>query len=310
MSSTARPLPHTHEGKVVPLNAEVVSTASSATRAPIARVPPQPTRSSRALKAAKQRVLDALPPLIAVAAILGLWELLCAAPDASLPPPSRVVAETWELIVDPFYDRGGIDKGLFWHIYASIKRVALGYLLASIAGIALGVLVGSSKLATRALDPIFQVLRTIPPLAWLPLSLAAFRDGQPSAIFVIFITAVWPIIINTAVGIRNIPQDYRNVAQVLRLNRGEYFSAIMLPAAAPFIFTGLRIGVGLSWLAIVAGEMLIGGVGIGFFIWDSWNSSRISDIILALLYVGLVGLLLDRAIAVLGRVVTRGTAST
>jgi nitrate/nitrite transport system permease protein len=367
MSSTARPLPHTHEGKVVPLNAEVVSTASSATRAPIARVPPQPTRSSRALKAAKQRVLDALPPLIAVAAILGLWELLCAAPDASLPPPSRVVAETWELIVDPFYDRGGIDKGLFWHIYASIKRVALGYLLASIAGIALGVLVGSSKLATRALDPIFQVLRTIPPLAWLPLSLAAFRDGQPSAIFVIFITAVWPIIINTAVGIRNIPQDYRNVAQVLRtipplawlplslaafrdgqpsaifvifitavwpiiintgvgirnipqdyrnvaqvlrLNRGEYFTAIMLPAAAPFIFTGLRIGVGLSWLAIVAGEMLIGGVGIGFFIWDSWNSSRISDIILALLYVGLVGLLLDRAIAVLGRVVTRGTAST
>ena len=310
MSSTARPLPHTHEGKVVPLNAEVVSTAASTARAPIARVPPQPTRSSRALKAAKQRVLDVLPPLIAVAAILGLWELLCAAPDASLPPPSRVVAETWELIVDPFYDRGGIDKGLFWHIYASIKRVALGYLLASIAGIALGVLVGSSKLATRALDPIFQVLRTIPPLAWLPLSLAAFRDGQPSAIFVIFITAVWPIIINTAVGIRNIPQDYRNVAQVLRLNRGEYFTAIMLPAAAPFIFTGLRIGVGLSWLAIVAGEMLIGGVGIGFFIWDSWNSSRISDIILALLYVGLVGLLLDRAIAVLGRVVTRGTAST
>jgi nitrate/nitrite transport system permease protein len=298
MSSTARPLPHTHEGKVVPLNAEVVTAASSTARAPIARVPPQPTRSSRALKAAKQRVLDVLPPLIAVAAILGLWELLCAAPDASLPPPSRVVAETWELIVDPFYDRGGIDKGLFWHIYASIKRVALGYLLASIAGIALGVLVGSSKLATRALDPIFQVLRTIPPLAWLPLSLAAFRDGQPSAIFVIFITAVWPIIINTAVGIRNIPQDYRNVAQVLRLNRGEYFTAIMLPAAAPFIFTGLRIGVGLSWLAIVAGEMLIGGVGIGFFIWDSWNSSRISDIILALLYVGLVGLLLDLHIAV------------
>ncbi|HWN37556.1 MAG TPA: nitrate ABC transporter permease, partial [Gammaproteobacteria bacterium] len=224
--------------------------------------------------------------------------------------PSRVVSETWELIVDPFYDRGGIDKGLFWHIYASLKRVALGYFLAAIAGIGLGVLIGSSKWATRALDPIFQVLRTIPPLAWLPLSLAAFRDGQPSAIFVIFITAIWPIIINTAVGIRNIPQDYQNVAKVLRLNRGEYFVSIMLPAAAPFIFTGLRIGVGLSWLAIVAGEMLIGGVGIGFFIWDSWNSSRISDIILALLYVGVVGMLLDRTIAVLGRIVTRGTAST
>ena len=155
-------------------------------------------------------------------------------------------------------------------------------------------LVGSSLLAKRALDPLFQVLRTIPPLAWLPLSLAAFRDGQPSAIFVIFITAIWPIIINTAVGIRNIPQDYQNVARVLRLNRVEYFANIMLPAAAPFIFTGLRIGIGLSWLAIVAGEMLIGGVGIGFFIWDSWNSSRISDIILALIYVGIIGLLLDR----------------
>jgi nitrate/nitrite transport system permease protein len=265
---------------------------------------------SRFLAATRQQLRNLLPPLCALGVIVGLWEMLCAAPDASLPPPSRVVADTWELIVDPFFDRGGIDKGLFWHIYASVKRVALGYTLASIVGIALGVLVGSSRLATRALDPIFQVLRTIPPLAWLPLSLAAFRDAQPSAIFVIFITAIWPIIINTAVGVRNIPQDYRNVARVLRLHRGEYFIHIMLPAAAPFIFTGLRIGVGLSWLAIVAGEMLIGGVGIGFFIWDAWNSSRISDIILALIYVGLIGLLLDRTIAVLGRVVTRGTAST
>jgi nitrate/nitrite transport system permease protein len=268
------------------------------------------TMPFRFLAATRRQLLSVLPPLCALGVIVGLWEVLCAAPDASLPPPSRVVADTWELIVDPFFDRGGIDKGLFWHIFASVKRVALGYALASIVGIAVGVLIGSSKLATRALDPIFQVLRTIPPLAWLPLSLAAFRDAQPSAIFVIFITAIWPIIINTAVGIRNIPQDYQNVARVLRLNRGEYFMHIMLPAAAPFIFTGLRIGVGLSWLAIVAGEMLIGGVGIGFFIWDAWNSSRISDIILALIYVGLIGLLLDRTIAVLGRVVTRGTAST
>ena len=307
MSAPATSLPHASQAKVVPLNAQAKAVAGVDARKP---VPPPAPRSSRVRAALERYAGGLLPPAIAVAALLGLWEVLCAAPDASLPPPSRVVTETWELIVNPFYDNGGIDKGLFWHIYASLKRVALGYFLASIAGIALGVLVGSSKLATRALDPIFQVLRTIPPLAWLPLSLAAFRDGQPSAIFVIFITAVWPIIINTAVGIRNIPQDYQNVAKVLRLNRGEYFVSIMLPAAAPFIFTGLRIGVGLSWLAIVAGEMLIGGVGIGFFIWDSWNSSRISDIILALLYVGLVGLLLDRAIAVLGRVVTRGTAST
>jgi len=307
MSSTARSLPRAEPAKVVALSSQASAAGSGEARPPVSRRAAGP---SRLRIAAKRYALAVLPPLVAVGAIVGLWELLCAAPDASLPPPSRVVSETWDLIVHPFYDRGGIDKGLFWHVYASLKRVALGYLLASIAGVALGVLVGSSKLATRALDPIFQVLRTIPPLAWLPLSLAAFRDAQPSAIFVIFITAIWPIIINTAVGIRNIPQDYQNVAKVLRLNRGEYFVSIMLPAAAPFIFTGLRIGVGLSWLAIVAGEMLIGGVGIGFFIWDSWNSSRISDIILALLYVGVVGMLLDRTIAVLGRIVTRGTAST
>ena len=141
-------------------------------------------------------------------------------------------------------------------------------------GVVLGTLVGQSTWAMRGLDPIFQVLRTISPLAWLPISLAAFRDSQPSAIFVIFITAIWPIIINTAVGIRNIPQDYRNVAQVLRLNHLEFFWKIMVPSAAPYIFTGLRIGIGLSWLAIVAAEMLTGGVGIGFFIWDAWNSSR------------------------------------
>ena len=159
----------------------------------------------------------------------------------------------------------------------------------------------------RGLDPIFQVLRTVPPLAWLPLSLAAFRNSEPSAIFVIFITAIWPIIINTAVGIRNIPQDYRNVAKVLRLNQFEFFYKIMVPAAAPYIFTGLRIGIGLSWLAIVAAEMLIGGVGIGFFIWDAWNSSHISEIILALIYVGLVGFILDRIVAAVASVVTRGT---
>ena len=250
-----------------------------------------------------------LPPLITLAFLLVFWEVICSSPTASVPPPSRVISETWELIVDPFYAGQGVDQGLFWHILASLKRVALGYCLAAIAGIALGALVGQSDWAMRGLDPIFQVLRTVPPLAWLPLSLAAFKDGNPSAIFVIFITAIWPIIINTAVGIRNIPQDYRNVARVLRLNQFEYFTKIMIPAAAPYIFTGLRIGIGLSWLAIVAAEMLIGGVGIGFFIWDAWNSSRISDIILALVYVGIVGYLLDRTIASVAKVVTRNTLS-
>jgi nitrate/nitrite transport system permease protein len=250
-----------------------------------------------------------VPPIVTLALLIGIWQLATSAPGSSLPSPTTVVSDTWELIVDPFYDHGGLDKGLFWHLLASLKRVALGYSLAAVAGVAVGVLVGHSVWAMRALDPLFQVLRTIPPLAWLPLSLAAFRDGHPSAIFVIFITAIWPIIINTATGVRNIPLDYRNVARVLSFNGFEYFAHIMLPAAAPYIFTGMRIGVGLSWLAIIAAEMLIGGVGIGFFIWDSWNSSRISDIILALVYVGVIGFFLDRSIALLGRIVTRGTAS-
>lgn len=250
-----------------------------------------------------------LPPLVTLALMLLLWQVLCSSPTSSLPAPSRVLEESWELIVHPFHVGQGTDQGMFWHILASIQRVAIGYALAVIAGVALGVLVGQSQWAMRGLDPIFQVLRTVPPLAWLPLSLAAFRDGTPSAIFVIFITAIWPIIINTAVGIRNIPQDYQNVAKVLRLNGFEYFAKIMLPAAAPYIFTGLRIGIGLSWLAIVAAEMLIGGVGIGFFIWDAWNSSLISDIIVALIYVGVVGFFLDRFIAFIGRLITRGTAN-
>lgn len=250
-----------------------------------------------------------VPPLVVIALVLLVWEMLCGRPGASLPPPSTVLSSSWELITQPFYDRGGLDKGLFWHLAASLQRVALGYALAAVAGIALGTLIGQSVWALRGLDPVFQVLRTVPPLAWLPLSLAAFRDGQPAAIFVIFITAIWPIIINTAVGIRNIPQDYRNVAAVLRLNSLEFFWKIMLPSAAPYIFTGLRIGIGLSWLAIVAAEMLIGGVGIGFFIWDAWNSSLIADIIVALIYVGLVGFVLDRIVALLAALATRGTAA-
>jgi nitrate/nitrite transport system permease protein len=273
---------------------------------PTPKRPPLAARISSHASAIAARVV---PPIIVIALTLMVWEILCSKQGASLPPPSQVVAETWELITDPFYDRGGIDRGLFWHLSASLQRVALGYALAAAAGIALGTLVGQSIWAMRGLDPIFQVLRTVPPLAWLPLSLAAFRDGQPAAIFVIFITAIWPIIINTAVGIRNIPQDYRNVAAILRLNHIEFFFKIMVPAAAPYIFTGLRIGIGLSWLAIVAAEMLIGGVGIGFFIWDAWNSSRISEIILALTYVGIIGFALDRVVALVAGVVTRGTAA-
>ncbi|WP_082522127.1 nitrate ABC transporter permease [Ramlibacter sp. Leaf400] len=260
--------------------------------------------------AARGFVTHVLPPLLIIGVLLLIWQALGSRPGAALPAPTKVVQDTWELIAHPFYDNGGNDVGIAWQLLASLKRVAYGYSLAVLVGVSLGVLVGQSTWALRGLDPLFQVLRTVPPLAWLPISLAGFRDGHPSAIFVIFITSIWPIIINTSIGIRNIPEDYRNVAKVIRLNGIEYFAKIMLPAAAPFIFSGLRIGVGLSWLAIIAAEMLIGGVGIGFFIWDAWNSSRISDIILALVYVGLVGYALDRIVAFIGRKVTRGTAAS
>ncbi|HEY9735939.1 MAG TPA: nitrate ABC transporter permease [Trichocoleus sp.] len=247
-----------------------------------------------------------LTSLIALLLFLAIWQVLTLSPTATLPGPVRVLQETWPLIINPFFDNGGTDKGLFWQIFASLKRVAVGFSLSAVVGIALGMLIGSSRLIYDALDPIFQVLRTVPPLAWLPISLAAFQDSEPSAIFVIFITAIWPIIINTAVGVHQIPQDYKNVAQVLQLSRAKYFTDVLFPATVPYVFTGLRIGVGLSWLAIVAAEMLIGGVGIGFFIWDAWNSSLISEIILALVYVGIVGLLLDKAMAFVGDRVVKG----
>lgn len=248
------------------------------------------------------------PPLLTLLVGLTLWQLAASGQSSGLPAPTQIWLESKDLILHPFFDNGGVDKGLFWHVATSLSRVGAGFGLASVVGIALGVLIGSSTWAHRGLDPIFQVLRTVPPLAWLPISLAAFREAQPSALFVIFITSIWPVIINTAVGVRNIPADYTNVSRVLRLSPLEHFWKILLPATTPYIFTGLRIGVGMSWLAIVASEMLLGGVGVGFFIWDQYNSSRISDIVVALAWVGLVGFALDRAVALVGRLVSRGSA--
>jgi bicarbonate transport system permease protein len=211
-----------------------------------------------------------------------------------------VVQDTWILILYPFYDRGGTDKGLFWQVLASLQRVAIGYTFAAIVGISLGILVGLNKRISKGLDPIFQILRTVPPLAWVPIALAALQQNQPAALFVIFITAVWPILINTAVGVRQIPQDYNNVAQVLRLPRTEYFFKILFPAALPYIFTGLRIAIGLAWLAIIAAEIVMSGiVGIGFFIWNAYQNGQVSEIILALVYIGLVGWLLDKLMVAL-----------
>jgi bicarbonate transport system permease protein len=243
----------------------------------------------------KKLLPDIVPPLVAIAIFLVVWQIFSMTPGATLPGPIKVVQETWILIGWPFYDRGGIDKGLFWQVLASLQRVAIGYTLAAIVGIGLGILVGTSKLMSKALDPIFQFLRVVAPLAWVPIALAALRQNEPAALFVIFITAIWPILINTSVGVRQIPSDYNNVAKVLQLSKQEYFFNILIPAALPYIFTGLRIALGLAWLAIIAAEIVMSGiVGIGFFIWNAYQNNQVSEVILAVVYIGAVGLLLDK----------------
>ena len=317
------------------LSARLIATAAgtlpdSVAVDPGATVIPYPNakpRQSVAVPAAPARVPSTIesrlrsiaagvvPTLLMLVVLLTLWEVACSSPESSLPSPSRIWSESHEVIVHPFKgvtaDLGGIhveqggDVGVAGHIITSLRRVAIGFGFSAVFGIALGILIGQSVMAYRALDPLFQVLRTIPPLAWLPISLAIFQQAGPSAVFLIFITAIWPIILNTAAGVQNIPPTFRNVGRVLSLNPFEYFLRIMLPATVPHMFTGLRIGIGMSWLAIVAAEMVQGGTGIGFFIWDSYNSSLLTDTIVALVWIGMVGFTLDRIVGWIGRRIAR-----
>lgn len=270
-------------------------------------LPKGPSLGVKASKAFSNWVSNTIPVILVVTGLLLFWQIALSGADAQFPTPLKVWAESKQLILNPFFDNGGTDKGLFWHISSSLSRVAVGFSIAATLGVLIGVLLGAISWLHKGFDPIVQVLRTVPPLAWLPISLALFQQANPSALFVIVITAIWPIIINTAIGVRNIPADYVNVGRVLSLSPLEYFAKILLPAALPYIFAGLRIAIGMSWLAIVASEMLLGGVGIGFFIWDQYNASRISDILVGLLYVGLVGFMLDRIVALAGSLISRGT---
>lgn len=243
-----------------------------------------------------------VPPILCTGLVLAIWQVLCMNPASKMPAPLKVLSQTTGLILNPFAE-GGIGLQLF----TSLQRVALGYTLAAIVGVAIGLAIGVNPFLRRGFDPMVQVLRTIPPLAWLPIALAIFQDGQPAALFLIFITAIWPIVINTAVGVQQIPKDYNNVAKVLQLSGREYLFNILIPSTVPYIFTGLRIGIGLAWLAIVAAEMLASGAGgIGFYIWDAYNAGNdnsMSQIILAVLCVGLVGLALDRFVGWLGSLI-------
>lgn len=292
-------------GVIVPYPEEAIARRFEPVAAPVHPI----VRKVRSIAA------SVLPTLVMIVALLTFWQLLCGSPDASFPSPLKVWQESHEVITHPFkgveIGLGGLsiedsgDVGIAGHVLTSLSRVLIGYSIAAVIGVALGILIGQSVLALRALDPLFQVLRTVPPLAWLPISLAIFQQAQPSTIFLIFITAIWPVILNTAAGVQTIPVAYRNVAKVLSLNPIEYFVRIMLPATVPHMFTGLRIGVGMSWLAIVAAEMVQGGTGVGFFIWDSYNSSLLTDTIVALVWIGMVGFTLDRIVAFAGRIIGR-----
>jgi len=238
-----------------------------------------------------------LPPLFGTAGFLLFWQLSSSLGLTKLAGPLSLFTEerTRDLLLYPFFDRGGLDKGLFLHAMSSLSRVALGYSLAAIVGIGVGIAVGLNKTLDRAFDPLFQFLRMVAPLAWVPIALVLFQNNQPAAIFVIFITSIWPILINTAEGVRQIPQDYRNVALVLQMSNRNFFTKVLIPSALPYIFTGLRISIGLAWLAIIAAEIVMPGTpGIGFFIWDAYQNSYVSDIVLGVIWIGAIGLILDR----------------
>jgi nitrate/nitrite transport system permease protein len=220
---------------------------------------------------------------------------------SAMPGPAEVGAKIWEHLKDPFYDRGSNDKGLGIQLAYSIARVLTGYLIAVVVAIPIGFLIGMSALMSRALDPFVQVLKPISPLAWMPLALYTIKDSSLSSIFVIFICSLWPMLINTAFGVAAVRKEWLNVARTLEVGVFRRAFTIILPAAAPTILTGMRISIGIAWLVIVAAEMLTGGVGIGFWVWDEWNNLKVEHIIIAIITIGVVGLALEYVMVMLAK---------
>jgi nitrate/nitrite transport system permease protein len=223
---------------------------------------------------------------------------------SAMPGPLDVGVTIWRHLQRPFYDNGPNDKGIGIQLAYSIARVGLGYALAVLVAIPLGFLIGMSPVMNRALDPFIQILKPVSPLAWMPLALYTIKDSALSAIFVIFICALWPMLVNTAFGVASVRQEWLNVARTLEVGAVRRAFTVILPAAAPTIVTGMRISVGIAWLVIVAAEMLVGGTGIGYFVWNEWNNLSITNVIVAILVIGLVGMALDQALARVGRLVT------
>ena len=248
-----------------------------------------------AWKRAKPAVIrDAvLLPAAGFLGILILWWIVASFKSDLIPTPYQTLIANWDYILHPFYQRGPGDLGIGWLLIASLRRVLLGFSLGAVVAIPVGFLIGMSKPAMMALNPLIQIFKPVSPLAWLPIALSIFNLAEPSAIFVIFITSLWPTIINTALGVSSVSKDYLDVAQVLEMSQWRRITKIILPASLPYIFTGLRISLGIAWLVIVAVEMLTGGVGIGFFVWDEWSRLNLSSVFLAVFVIGITGLVLD-----------------
>ncbi|TDP83734.1 nitrate/nitrite transport system permease protein [Aquabacterium commune] len=244
--------------------------------------------------------LKLLAPLAGIGLVVAIWGLLTMK-GGNFPTPAATWEEAVKLFSDPFYRNGPNDQGLGWNILYSLKRVALGFGLAAVVGIPMGFLIGRSKVVGAMLNPLISLLRPVSPLAWLPIGLLVFKSADPAAIWTIFICSIWPMIINTAVGVQRVPEDYLNVAKVLNLSEWKIVTKILFPSVLPYMLTGVRLSVGTAWLVIVAAEMLTGGVGIGFWVWDEWNNLNVAHIIIAIIVIGVVGLLLENALVAVAK---------
>ena len=261
----------------------------------------KPSRAPRDLHAFWSAVL---PPLMGLVLLVAVWQAIASTTGSGIPTPAETWAQAVKLFSDPFYRNGPNDQGIGWNLLFSLERVGLGFGLAALVGIPVGFAIGRSQFLDRMFNPLISLLRPVSPLAWLPIGLLIFKGANPAAIWTIFICSIWPMIINSAVGVQRVPQDYLNVARVLNLSEWKVFTKILFPAVLPYLLTGVRLAVGTAWLVIVAAEMLTGGVGIGFWIWDEWNNLNVKNIIIAIFVIGIVGLLLEWALVKLASLFT------
>lgn len=280
------------------------SRSHAPTRSPVAPPSPAPVATAPAPQRigwdTREIALRVMPPLFGLALLVAIWALLTIKRDG-FPGPSETFTEAVKVFSDPFYRNGPNDQGIGWNILYSLQRVAIGFGLAAAAGIPLGFMIGRFAVLHRAVSPLISLLRPVSPLAWLPIGLLVFKSANPAAIWTLFICSIWPMIINTAVGVQRVPIDYMNVARVLNLSEWKIITRILFPAVLPYTLTGVRLSVGTAWLVIVAAEMLTGGVGIGFWVWDEWNNLNVKHILIAIFVIGGVGLLLEWVLMTVAR---------